>query len=100
MRKVFLSLLLLLAIPLVGCLPQTQAIPTSTPTTLARPAPTVVLTVPEESSILPDSGCTVVTQKPTPGPTAESNFPPVIDTDWTKGPSDARVTIIEYSDFQ
>ena len=100
MRKVFLSLLLLFVIPLVGCLPQTQVVATSTPTTAARPAPTVVLTVPEESSILPDSGCTVVTQKPTPGPTAESAFPPVSDTDWTKGPSTARVTIIEYSDFQ
>jgi hypothetical protein len=100
MRKSILLLLLLTAVLLVGCLPQVQATPTSTPTTSARPAPTVVLSVPTQAALSPDSGCTVVTQKPTPGPTAESIFPPVTETDWVKGPADAKVTIIEYSDFQ
>jgi hypothetical protein len=35
-----------------------------------------------------------------PDPTAESIFPPVSETDWVKGPASAKVTIIEYSDFQ
>ena len=104
MRKSFLLLLTLATLVLAGCLPQATASPTPTatsaPTTASRPAPTVVLSIPEETPILPDSGCTVITQKPTPGPTATSIFPPVSTTDWVKGPADARVTIIEYSDFQ
>ena len=100
MRKSFLWSLLLVAVLLGGCLQQPQATPTSTPTTAAQPTPTVGLTVPEESVILPDPGCTVVTLKPTPGPTQASAFPPISDTDWVKGPAEAKVTIIEYSDFQ
>ena len=44
-------------------------------------------------------GCTVRTRS-SPNPTVESLLPPVADKDWTQGPSDASVTIIEYSDFQ
>jgi hypothetical protein len=89
-------------VSLTGCIPQEKATPTSTFTapTEARPAPTVILTVPTQSVFLPDPGCTVITQKPTPGPTAESIYPPVTDADHVKGPKDAKVTIIEYSDFQ
>jgi hypothetical protein len=104
MRKLFPLFLLLMAVTLVSCTPQVQATPTlsptSTATTQARPAPTVVLTVPSGAPLFPDSGCTVITKKPTPGPTAESIFPRVSDTDWVKGPDTAKVTIIEYSDFQ
>jgi hypothetical protein len=100
MRKFILIFMLLTAVGLVGCIPQVQATPTATTTTVARPAPTVILTVPTQAALSPDSGCTVITQKPTPGPTAESIFPPVSDTDWVKGPATAKVTIIEYSDFQ
>jgi len=100
MRKYILVFLMLTALGLAGCLPQVQASPTSTVTTTTRPSPTVVLTVPTQAALFPDSGCTVVTQKPTSGSTAESIFPPVSDSDWVKGPADAKVTIIEYSDFQ
>jgi len=89
-----------MAVLLTGCLPQVQATLTSTPTSSLPPTPTVVPTVLDEASIQPGAGCTVVTKKPTPGPTAESIFPPVGDADWVKGPANARVTIIEYSDFQ
>lgn len=99
MRKVHLILPVLVVLLLASCLPQVQATPTATPTR-SRPAPTVVINVPSEASLSPDSGCTVITQKPTPGPTAESIFPPVSDKDWVKGPAIAKVTIIEYSDFQ
>jgi hypothetical protein len=96
MRKYVIPILMLVAVGLAGCLSQEQ-----TPTlTVARPAPTVVLTVPDESALSPDSGCTVITRAPTPGPTEESIFPPVGETDWVKGPATAKVTIIEYSDFQ
>ena len=102
MKKSFLLYLLLMAVGLAGCLPQVQATPTSTSTatTEARPASTVVLSVPTQSAFLPDPGCTVITQKPTPGPTVESIYPSVSDADWVKGPASAKVTIIEYSDFQ
>lgn len=100
MRRYILIFLMLTAVGLAGCLPQVQANPTPTATITTRQAPTVVLTVPTQAPLLPNSSCTVVTQKPTPGPTAELIFPPVSDTDWVKGPASAKVTIIEYSDFQ
>jgi hypothetical protein len=102
MKKSFLLLLLLLSVGLAGCLPQAIASPTSAPTatTAAMPTPTTSLIVPLESEILPDAGCTVIAREPTPGPTAESIYPPVGDADHVKGPADAKVTIIEYSDFQ
>lgn len=46
------------------------------------------------------TNCTVVSRKPTPGPTQESLFPPVNEHDWIKGSMDAEITLIEYSDFQ
>ncbi len=100
MRKSILLLLLLAAWVLASCLPQSQDTPIPTATSPSRPAPTVVLSVPTQSALLPDSGCTVISQKPTPGPTAVSIYPPVSSTDWVKGPSSAKVTIIEYSDYQ
>jgi hypothetical protein len=100
MRKVILVLVMLVALVLVGCLPQAQASPTSTTTSVSHPAPTTVITVPAQADILPASGCTVVTKKPTPGPTAETIYPPITSSDWSKGPESAKVTILEYSDFQ
>ena len=100
MRKFILIVLILASLALTGCFPEVQTTPTATATSVPSPAPTVVLSVPTESNLLPDSGCTVISTKPTPGPTAESVFPPISDTDWVKGPASAKVTIIEYSDFQ
>ncbi len=100
MRKILLILLVLLSIALAGCLPTAPLTTAATPTVRSRPAPTVVLNVPAQQAQSPDSGCTVISQKPTPGPTAESIYPPVSNTDWVKGPANAKVTIIEYSDFQ
>jgi hypothetical protein len=126
MRKSIPIILALAALVLSACLPQTPANPANSPTadqanavtspiappaTLAvsptapqpdptKPVSTAVLPVSTQAAVFPDSGCTVVTTKPTPGPTPESIYPAVTDKDWAKGPSDARVTIIEYSDFQ
>jgi hypothetical protein len=46
------------------------------------------------------TNCTVVSRKPTPGPTEESLFPPVSEDDWVLGAKNAEVTLLEYSDFQ
>lgn len=44
-------------------------------------------------------GCTVKTGQPTPNATLEAALPPLTEKDWVKGPQDAYVTLIEYSDF-
>lgn len=97
MRKYLLTLLLLASVALTACAKST---PTSLPTFTAA-APTAELEVPQSMELVaPDSGCTVVAKRPTPGPTQESLFPPASKEDHAKGPDDARVTIIEYADFQ
>src|SRR3990172_6674826 len=50
-------------------------------------------TQPQESGAPP--GCTVVSPAPTPGPTEQSLFPPVSDTDWSTGPKEAQITLLE-----
>jgi hypothetical protein len=110
MRKLLIPIVLLAGVLLSACaskstpttLPASEvpATPTSQPT-LAGPAPTTVLEVPQSAELTgPDSGCTVIARQPTPGPTQTSLYPPVTEADHTKGPENARVTIIEYSDFQ
>jgi hypothetical protein len=54
----------------------------------------------EQTRELDEANCTVVSRQPTPGPTEPSIVPAVSDTDWVHGPEDAKVTIIEYGDFQ
>ena len=99
MRKQLVIFVLLLSVVLSACA-KTTATPTSQPTA-AAPAATSALEVPSSSDLAaPDSGCTVVAKQPTPGPTQLSLYPPVTKEDHVKGPDTAKVTIIEYSDFQ
>lgn len=44
--------------------------------------------------------CNVVGLLPPLDPTQQALFPPVTEGEWIKGPSNAAVTIVEYSDFQ
>lgn len=46
-----------------------------------------------------EPSCTIKSNRE-PNPTVESLLSPVSDQDWTKGPGDAYVTILDYSDFQ
>jgi hypothetical protein len=87
----FLVLFLLLA----GC--GEKPVITPSPTPIATAPATSTTTAPAASS---QAGCTVVSLLPTQGPTQASLFPPVSDQDWVQGPESAKVTIIEYSDFQ
>jgi hypothetical protein len=100
MKKDFILLVMLLAVGLSGCLPQAATTPTVTPTIQPQIFPTADISFPNNASLLPDSGCTVRIQKPTPGPTPEPPYPAITAADHVKGPADARITIVEYSDFQ
>ena len=71
--------------------PQQAVEPSSTP---AQATPSGLQTV-----NLP-AKCTVISNQPTPDPTEEALTPPANDKDWAQGPKDAKVTIIEYGDFQ
>jgi cyclophilin family peptidyl-prolyl cis-trans isomerase/protein-disulfide isomerase len=46
------------------------------------------------------SKCTVISAEPNAGISEDSYFPAVSKSDWVKGTESARVTIIEYNDFQ
>jgi len=89
-------ILLLLAVLISGCGSAQETVQPS-PT----PVPTVVLDIPAASDdFSTGSGCTVVSLKPTPGATPESPFLPITQDDWSRGPADAPITLIAYSDFQ
>ncbi len=98
--KKFSIFLLSMAILLAGCQGKTPA-PTeafSLQATLTV-APTEASSLPSPAATNVPAGCTVVSPRPTPGPTETSLFPPPGKEDWIKGPDDATVTLIEYSDF-
>jgi hypothetical protein len=121
-KKTVVIFMLLLGILLAGCQaaspagvetaaePSATVIPTQTPQEKAVEEPTATearvtkeVASPSEEVVAgtaPPPGCTVVSRIPTPGPTERSIFPAVSDEDWTQGPSDAYVTILEYGDFQ
>ena len=102
MKKIPL-LLTGIALTLAACQGQ-AASPQPAPTETATPslAPTIRVTQADATPTQPTAptGCTVISPRPTPGPTETSLFPPVSSDDWVKGPADASITLTEYSDFQ
>jgi hypothetical protein len=94
MRRLWLSISLLVLVTLAACAPATLQ---PTPTATLKPAqPTTSI----EKTNPQDVSCSVVSKQPTPGPTEQSLFAPVSDKDWVEGKAEAEVTFIEYSDFQ
>jgi predicted small secreted protein len=96
-RKRLLPLLLLMAFSLAACRGATGegevvTAPTNTAQALLpptwTPAPTQA------------PGCTVVSTDAASTREIEELLGPVTEDDWIRGSYDARVTIIEYSDFQ
>lgn len=79
---------------------QNTAAPTHTIVNTEIPRETEPPTEEVASTDSPPPGCTVISPKPTPGPTQQSLFPPAGEEDWITGPNDAAITIIEYGDFQ
>lgn len=102
-----LGLMLVVVTACQGTQAETQA---GSPSPTALPAPEETVTPvalgesiengKETGDQLPLPECTIVSRRPTPGPTLQSLFPAPGESDWARGPSTARVTIIEYSDFQ
>lgn len=107
MTKHILVLLLVFTLFLAACSGGSQASPTIAAPTASQPATAApkseaTATTAGGAAAIADvaAGCTVISPKNTPGPTEQSLFPPVTDKDWSTGPKDARITLIEYSDFQ
>lgn len=93
MKKIiFLSLLFVMGIfTILACSSQPEATPTIIPT---FPSPII------ENTVAPTFTCTKLDVVPTSTPNSASLFPPISGADFSIGPADAPVTLIEYCDFQ
>ncbi len=89
-----IPLLAALAILLAACAAPTP--PENSPT-----APLEALPLPTASGY-PPAACTAVTSPPQPGSDYLANLPfeSIDAADWQRGPEDAFITILEYSDFE
>mgnify|MGYP001829059125 FL=1 len=110
MLKNIVVLLVILSVFLAACSSAGTQLPTE-PTAVEVESETAVTEIPPLPEVTPTSdnqqvtelaeaNCTVISLQPTPGPTEQSLVPSVTNEDWTQGPADARVTFIEYGDFQ
>jgi hypothetical protein len=99
--KIF-PLLLLLSFLLAACrgASETEVDATAPPAETSVPTQQPQANTPRPSPVASGTlaSCTVVSQPD--NSEIEELFPPVSEEDWVKGPADARVTIMEYSDFQ
>ncbi len=77
---------------LTSCSPQQTATATASETPTLAPASAT-------PTISPEAGCTAINAEPTPTAVLTS-FPGVSAADYTRGPANAPVTMIEYCDFQ
>jgi cyclophilin family peptidyl-prolyl cis-trans isomerase/protein-disulfide isomerase len=90
----------------VTAAPQTAESPTAAPqpvnhqATTQAPTLTSAATPGQASAAAQTANCTVVSRSNQANPDQASLFPAVTEADWVEGPATARVTIIEYSDFQ
>jgi len=67
----------------------------------ATPPPTLVPVKPAPMATSTSAiSCSAISAEPTSAPSTESYFPPVSGADFSFGPADAPVTIVEYCDFQ
>lgn len=89
-RRLLPALLLGSLAWLAACAPALTPAPTAT-----LPPPTDTPPPPTPSPVPPTATATLA-----PETAGDSLFPPVTDADWQRGPRDARLTIIEYGDYQ
>ena len=105
MTKKILFIFFILALTLVACTandttPAQEATVVVADTPSPIPQPTATATKVQLSGDGSLMACNVVSLLPPIDPTQAAVFPPVSDEDRTQGVEDARVTIVEYSDFQ
>jgi len=92
MRKSFIYFFFTILIFLSSCTtPTPPEAPRAVPT-----APTIIISTPPPTQ----PACSSIKLEPTPGPEVPSLFPPVSETDYSRGAADAAVTILVYNDFQ
>ena len=103
-KRIYLAALIM-ALFLTACAQSSQSVKTTVP----PPAPSETqaptrtqasVTQTAADIVAAPPGCTVASRKRGADPTQESLLPSPSEDDWVKGPDDAYVTIIEYSDFQ
>ena len=95
--KCILTIVVPAALLLSACAPVTPASPAQS----AKPTLTPTMASPyTQATPTHAPGCTIKTTQPKANPTVQSLLPAVTKEDWTKGPAEAFVTIIEYCDFQ
>ncbi len=90
-----LSKLALAALVLAAC----GSLPAPAPS-LTPPAPTPTLPPPTATSIPATATAVVIPATLEATATPASLFPPITDADWQVGPANARVTVVEYGDYQ
>jgi protein-disulfide isomerase len=66
----------------------------------ATPTPDPNFVLPTNIIVPTQPACTSVLSEPTPGPEAPSIFPAITAADHVRGPQDALITILDYSDYQ
>ncbi len=108
MKSKILIMLVLATLLLSACQPAQTATPSEATEAISAEAPQATdvtaeppkATLPLAASGEPMNGCRVTGSQLQPNPTLVALFPAVTENDWVKGPSDARVTILDFSDFQ
>jgi cyclophilin family peptidyl-prolyl cis-trans isomerase/protein-disulfide isomerase len=113
MRKSIFVAILVFSLLLSACAPVATVLPPTTNTAtlpvaatlkpLSTAIPATATPTAEPTAVItqsPPATCVVTPVVPTPDPAAKSVLPAVSDTDWVKGADNAKVTIIEYGDFQ
>jgi len=105
MSRRLLILIFILVLMASSCTQESLPVELSESPPTVKPASTATDIPPtEEAAPAVDlgkvAGCTVRSPRPTPNPTLQAVLPPPGEDDWTRGPDNAYVTIIEYGDYQ
>ena len=100
MRKIWIPIIIVLVILVTACGQKPSPAAISVPT---REVPVTSEVTQPTTGVIPTSAsasCTVSSMLPPVNPKLAAAIPPVSDRDWVIGPKDAKITFMEFSDFQ